>query len=388
MAYGDSRVRTLRNLLASWSALALAAGAVAVAADGQQGGGVDHSKMDHAAMDHGKMDHGAHSMDTSRDALGRRLWGQPHHEMTDAMYEELRAKIPAYQGVPKSVIDMQMVQMGQEYQWYISPAGLKNDAGVLVMTHGFREQGDKLFKEQLTPLASALPTSLSLGMGMMMSEHVQLSIDDLEAAGVEKIVVVPIVSTPYNELMRQWEYILGKRSEAEFVSVPQVKHKAKVVIAEPPGDDPLIAEILIDHTKEISTNPERELVIIVAHGASGRTKDEDNPKEMKVLENLAKLVREDGGFAEAMGFTLQDDAPPAVRDANVARLRGIVEKATKDGKSVLVVTNLIGARTIQPKLRADLKDLDYKFNAKGISQHPTFIEWIGETVRTALEKPS
>lgn len=387
MTYGDSRGKTLRNVLASWSAIALAAGAVAAAAEGQQGSGVDHSKMDHAAMDHGTMDHGEHSMDTSRDALGRRLWGQPHHTMTDAMYEELRAKVPAYKGVPKSVIDMQMVQMGQEYQWYISPAGLKNDAGVLIMTHGFREQGDKMFKEQLTPLASALPTSLSLGMGMMMSEHVQLSIDDLQAAGVEKIVVVPIVSTPYNELIRQWEYILGKRSEAEFVSVPQVKHKAKVVFAEPPGDDPLIAEILIDHAKEISTNPEREMVIIVAHGASGRMKAEDNPKELKLLENLARLVREDGGFAEAMGFTLQDDAPPAIRAANVERLRGIVEKAAKDGKSVLVVTNLIGARTIQPKLRADLKDLEYKFNPKGISQHPTFIEWIGETVREVLEKP-
>jgi hypothetical protein len=370
-----------RGLFALSSAAALAASPALLAA-GEQAGAMDHAEMDHSGMDHS-----THQMDTGRDALGRRLWGQPHHQMTEAMYEELRAKVPAYHGVPKSVIDMQMVQMGQEYQWYISPGTLKSDAGVLIMTHGFREQGDKSFKEQLTPLASALPTSLSLGMGMMMSEHVQLSIDDLEAAGVNKIVVVPIVSTPYNELMRQWEYILGMRKEAEFVTVPQARHKAKIVLAAPPGDDPLVAEILIDHALEISTDPRKEKVIIVAHGASGRMKDQDNPKELKLLENLARLVREDGGFAEASGFTLQDDAPPAIRDANVARLRGIVETAVRDGKSVLVVTNLIGARTIQPKLRADLKGLDYKFNPKGISQHPNFIEWIGEAVRAVLEKP-
>lgn len=38
-------------------------------------------------------------------------------------------------------------------------------------------------------------------------------------------------------------------------------------------------------------------------------------------------------------------------------------------------------------LRADLKGIDYVFNAKGISQHPNFVEWIGEAVREVLEKP-
>ena len=33
----------------------------------------------------------------------------------------------------------------------------------------------------------------------------------------------------------------------------------------------------------------------------------------------------------------------------------MVEAAIKDGKRVLVVTNLIGARTIQAKLREDLQ---------------------------------
>jgi hypothetical protein len=56
------------------------------------------------------------------------------------------------------------------------------------------------------------------------------------------------------------------------------------------------------------------------------------------------------------------------------------------GKEVIVVTNLIGAYTIQSKLRKDLKGLDYKFNAKGLVQHDSFVEWIGETVRMQLEK--
>jgi len=370
-------------LLAAGLGLATAAGAAEGEMDHSK---MDHSKMDHGSMDHGAMDHSGHAMNTDRDAEGRRLWGQ-QHAMTPAMYDELRAKVPIYRNASKATIDMSMVNMGQEYQWYISPATLRNDAGVLVMTHGFREQGDRDFKSRLGNMSAALPTSLALGMGMMMSDHVQLSIDDLEAAGVSRIVVVPIVSTAHNELMRQWEYILGLREKAEFVTVPQVNHEARLILAEPPGDNPLIAEIILDNALELSEAPKKEFVLIVAHGASGPERDRDNREEMKILGNLARYIREDGGFAGAEGFTLQDDAPPEIRDANVARLRAKVEDLNRRGMTPIVVSNLLGTRTIQPKIREDLKGLEYRFNTKGISQHPTFIKWIEETVRYALEKP-
>jgi len=368
-------------LAAGVAAFMLAAGTAGAAGDGE-----DHSQHGAASADGGHGDHAGHQMDTGRDELGRRLWGQTH-AMSPEMYDELRAKIPLYKGASKATIDMTMVQMGPEYQWYISPETLKNDAGVLIMSHGFREQGDKMFRQSLSDIANALPTSLSLGMGMMMSDHVQLSINDLEAAGVDKIVVVPVVSNRYNELMRQWEYILGQRDKAEFVTVPQVKSKAKIYLAKPPEDDPLIAEIIHDHAIEISKNPAKDFVIIVAHGASGKDAARDNPKELEILETLARYVKEDGGFADVKAALLQDDAPAAVREANVQRLRAMAQGAVDRGQSVLIVTNLIGARTLQPKLRADLKGIDYAFNAKGIAQHPNFVEWIGEAVREVLEKP-
>lgn len=348
-------------------------------------GAADDHKNHGAADEHaGHGDHASHEMSTDRDAEGRRLFGH-EHVMPDSMYEELRKNIPLYANASKAEIDLSMVQMGGDYQWYISPSSLKNDAGVLILSHGFREQGDKMFRRELQPMADALPTSLSLGMAMMMSDHVQLSIDDLEAAGAERIVVVPATSTRYNELMRQWEYVLGQRNDPQFATVGQVKSKAKLLVASPPEDNPLIADILLDHANELSTDPKKEFVVVVAHGASGSDAAQDNVKEMKILQNLAKYVREDGGFAGSDAFILQDDAPPEIRKANVDRMRAAVERETKAGRTVLVVTNLIGARTIQPKLRSDLKDLDYKFNVKGIAQHPNFITWIQQSVADELE---
>jgi hypothetical protein len=64
----------------------------------------------------------------------------------------------------------------------------------------------------------------------------------------------------------------------------------------------------------------------------------------------------------------------------------MVEGAQADGKQVLVVTNLIGTRTIQAKLREDLKGLDFKFNKNGIAGHSNFMKWMGEAVREQLER--
>ena len=50
----------------------------------------------------------------------------------------------------------------------------------------------------------------------------------------------------------------------------------------------------------------------------------------------------------------------------------------------VVVTNLIGTRTIQSKLRKDLQGLEYKFNKKGLVAHSNFMKWMGETIREQL----
>jgi sirohydrochlorin ferrochelatase len=349
------------------------------AAEGEDHSKMDHSQMDHSQMDHSQMDHAQHMQ---RDAQGRIGYGMKH-EMSPELMKELREKIPSWRDYTDAQIALSMDNMGPEYTWYVSPPDVKGSQGVLILTHGFREAGDRAFKEQVEPLGRIFPTAMGIGMAMMMSSHIQRALDDLQAAGAKEVVVLPITASASNELYRQWLYIFGKQDEAEFASVPRVKTDMTVKIAEPPGDNPLIAEILVDRALEISTDPKNEIVIVTGHGPSG---DEDNAQEMKALASLAEVVREEGGFAAVYAQTLQDDAPLEVRDANVKRLRGLVEAAAKDGKRVLVVTNLIAPRSIQAKLRQDLEGLDYEFNAKGIVQHDNFMRWMTETVREAFER--
>ena len=344
----------------------------------------EHSAADHEEhMQEPEHEHdAAHQHSVERDAEGRRLHDMKH-EITDEIADELRAKVPSFEDYSNADIGMSMAMMGPNYEWYISDASLTGDRGLLILAHGFRDRGDRDFKEQVEPMADVFPTAFAFGMAMMMSDHIQLALDDLEAAGAQQIIVIPAVSTPHNSLMRQWEYIFGLRDEADYVTVPRVQTDAEVLIVAPPGDDPLVAETLLDYALEISSDQDNEVVIIVAHGPSFA---DDNAEELRMLANLAEFMMEDSDFVNVVGMTLQDDAPQDIRNANVERIRAAVVDATAEGREVLVVTNLMGTRTIQSQLRRDLAGLDYRFNAKGLTQHDNFIKWMGVTLRAEMDR--
>jgi hypothetical protein len=365
--------RLLCRLLISAAVVFIAVGASPVNAEAHD---------EHA--DHDMSGHDMSSHSTERDEQGRRLHDMKHTVSQETL-EQLQTNVRGWDNITAEEVALSMVQMGPNYEWYISSEGVSGSTGVLILLHGFRERGDKLFKQRLQPYADIFPMVISPGMSMVMSQHIQLGLDDLAAAGVEKVVVVPIVSTEHNTMIRQWQYIFGLQDEFAYADVPQVETDAQIVFAAPPGDDPFVAEILLDYALELSVDPANEVVIIASHGPSAEA---DNQLQLALMDNLARIVKEDGGFSAVRSATLQDDAPPEVRSANVEKLRGMVTDAQADGKEVLIVTNLIGAYTIQSKLRKDLKGLDYKFNAKGLVQHDSFVEWIGEVVRVELEQPS
>jgi len=145
-------------------------------------------------------------------------------------------------------------------------------------------------------------------------------------------------------------------------------------------DHELVGEILLQYAAEISTEPHREEVIIVAHGPVAA---DDNQTQLAMLGRLADYIVDRTGYAAVSAFTLQDDAALEVRAANVRALRDKVRAANEAGREVLVITNLLGTRTVQGGLRRDLKGLNYKFNSKGLIQHPNFIRWIEWSVAAA-----
>jgi sirohydrochlorin ferrochelatase len=303
------------------------------------------------------------------------------HDMDAESLRILRERVPSYATMTDAEINQNMGMMPPDWTWYGSPDGVKDDVGVLVVAHGSGTVGDKVIQEGVMPVAEAHPTAISYGMAMMGSGHIQNALDQLTAAGAKTIVVVPAVVTQHSSVYRQWAYIFGRHDDAAYLNVPRVKTDAKVILAPAMDEHPLVTDILFDHTKEISTDPANEVVIILGHGP---TFAHENEIELQHIATHAKRIKDRGGFADAKGLTLQDDAPEAIRAANVATLRKWVEDADKAGRTPLIVGYLISTRGIQDKIKEDLAGLTYKFQTKGMSAHGNFTAWIRASVAEQL----
>ncbi|MDX2144049.1 MAG: hypothetical protein SFV19_11885 [Rhodospirillaceae bacterium] len=299
------------------------------------------------------------------------------HEMDAASIATLRGKVPSYVDMTDAEINESMGRMPPDWAWYGSAETVKDDIGVLVVAHGSGTMGDKVLQEGVLPLGEKHPTAIGFGMAMMSSHHIQEALDKLTNAGAKTVVVVPAVVTEQSSVYRQWAYLLGRRDDSAYLDVPRVKTSAKLVVAPAMDEHPMVTDILFDHTKAISTNPAQEVVILLGHGP---TFDHENEIELKHIATHAARIKDRGNFFDAKGLTLQDDAPEATRNANVAKLRAWVEDANKAGKTPLVVGYLISTRGIQDKIAEDLKGLTYKFQTKGLSAHPNFTGWIRASV--------
>jgi len=302
---------------------------------------------------------------------------QHQHHITPDQYAELREKVPLYREFSDAQIDDSMTRMGPNFRQYLSAENVSGKIGVLALGHGFRDDGNKKFADAYAPIAERYPTAIALGMAMMTSAHIQTAVDELTAAGAEKIVVMPVTTLRDGGLTGQWNYIFDAEENAPWMSVPRVKTTAQVIITETPSTDPEISAILLSNAQSLSQNPSKEVIALVSHGPDNEPK---NKLELAILSDHARYIQTQGRFADAQGFTLQDDAPTAVRAANIEHLRTWVQAASQKGQKVIILTTLLFEGSVHEKIRRDLDGLDYVLIRDGVLDNPLFGEWIAAEI--------
>ena len=298
---------------------------------------------------------------------------------SEVMFNELRHNLPGLKNLNNKQIMGMMKLMGPNYYWTFDKKYPDQKTGALILAHGFGEEGDLEFHNSMTDISSKHITTLSLGMSMMTSKHIECALFELRQSGAEKIYIVPIITTSHNTLAQQWEYILGLRNDHAYAKVKSFKSD-DVIFLKPINDHQIAKQIVLDYTMEISVNPKNEAVVIIGHGP---VREIDNQHELEIMENLAVYIRENGKFSVVKPFTLQDDAPKEIRDKNVNQIKQFMENATLDGKKVLMVSNLMSGKGIQKKIYKDFSGLDYEFNPKGFLTHPLFKEWILQSIESS-----
>lgn len=259
------------------------------------------------------------------------------------------------------------------------------DFGLLFLTAG----GSRELRASLTALGTdhhveqaPLPDTKAL----------QNAVTKLESKKVKKIVAVPLFISNHATAMDQLRYLLGIRREPsrEYLAGPhahvgnklikRVKSKLPLVLAPALDDHPIASEILVGLVKDISREPAKECLLVLASAGPG---DTANSQWTASLQSVAGAARRRGGFRAVRTFILQPDLRPAERDKNRRELRRLIGELKREGKVIAVSWSESDAAAT-----SDLFEGQFiKLSANHLAAHPKIADWAREAAAKASLLP-
>jgi sirohydrochlorin ferrochelatase len=289
--------------------------------------------------------------------------------------------------------------------WSVSAHQPASKAGILLLAHGGAAQWNERVNAVAASADESQPTEVAFGMASRAS--IQGAVDKLAARGVTEIVAVPLFVSSHSSVITSTEYLLGLRPDAPkdlaiFAKMNHgshgghaaVDHSAHVASAVDPASPvttplkirmtpalnrhPLVGAIVADRAKSISTNPEKEAVILVAHGP---VPDEDNRRWLEDMAVLAEQTKASAPYATVDYLTVRDDAGPAMREAATRELREKVQAQHAQGRRVLIVPHLMSFGGIEQGVRKRLEGLEYTMTEQALMPDDRILQWVLASAR-------
>ncbi len=196
----------------------------------------------------------------------------------------------------------------------LAPAALASPLdgtfGVLIMAHGGDEAWNETVAALVAPLRDEMPVEIAFGMAER--GPLQSAVRRLEAAGVGRIAVVRLFIWG-DSFLPQTEYLFGLTDEVPRFFMghqgpeppARIEHRAQVVLSRVGlVDSPQIGRILRDRVAALSQTPERESVLILAHGLGGEA---DNAALLAAMDERAREIRDAALYRRVHVDTLRED---------------------------------------------------------------------------------
>lgn len=278
-----------------------------------------------------------------------------------------------------------------------------NRAGVLVMAHGGNPEWDAGVLETLQPLKQKYPLEVAFGMADAYS--LQEAVSKLEHQGVTDIAVVRlfISGESWYDRTRQ---ILGLEAGAPARDVPADSHAGHAehgthgtstdaaqsahtmhrmefwqlqthanfsMSTEGLADAKGMSEVLLSRALELSKDPAREDVLILAHGPED---DGENERWLSAITERTDLLQRDGGFNQIKVATLREDWPEK-RELAQQQARDFIIASRAAGRTPIVIPYRVHG--FGPYAQA-LDGLDYVSDGKGLIPHPAVTRWIEDQI--------
>jgi len=273
--------------------------------------------------------------------------------------------------------------------------------GVLLLAHGGKAEWNERVLDVAKRVDDSRPTEVAFGMASRAS--IQAAIDKLTSRGVTEIVAVPLFVSSYSSVITSTEFLLGLRKDAPkdlaiFAKMNHGSHGASAAmdhsahaghaVVDPASPvtttlpirmtaafnrHPLVGTIAADRARSISAAPDKEAVILVAHGP---VPDDDNRRWLDDMAVLAESVKASAPYASVDYLTVRDDAGPAMREAATKELRDRVSAQIVQGRKVLIVPHLMSFGGIEQGVIKRLEGLDYTMTKQALMPDGRIVQWV------------
>ena len=272
----------------------------------------------------------------------------------------------------------------------VSPPPPQSDArlGVLVMAHGGSKQWNSEVLAAIEPLKRE--HDIEVAFGMADAASMQESVQRLESRGARRIGVVRLFVSGESFLERT-EQILGLAPGAPQRSAAHAGHEGHAeghsmefwridtqssfaLSQQGLVEAPEMANVLADRARTLSRDPQREDVLILAHGPGD---DAENKRWLAHLEARAEAVRRTLPFRTVRVETLREDWPEK-RAAAEERIRSYVEHASQTGCAIVIPFRVQGFGPYADVLQG----LDYVSDGRGLVPDAGVTEWIEHQIAT------
>ncbi len=222
------------------------------------------------------------------------------------------------------------------------------------------------------------------------------AVNELQKAGVDRIVAVPFMVSTHGSHVRQVEFYAGVRKELppeleSMMAMMGHNHSSHVTLTVPVSvttaldDAPELGEALAARWNILPASDKRRPLMLIAHGPQDST--DAVLWERNISAVVSELARQIAPHPVSVGL-LRDDADPEVRAASVASFRAEIERVsgvTRD--SVLVLPVLISTGSINhAKIPADIAGLPVRYSPVGLTPSSSLARWVERIAESALQR--
>ncbi len=218
-------------------------------------------------------------------------------------------------------------------------------------------------------------------------------ITELENAGCDRIIAVPLFIAPSSHTHFDVPAVLGIYTSAEIKSIIAdeggriANPKVPITLTHTLDESDLLQRFALDEVRTLSENPGHEAIIIIMHGCD----DHDNLVTRKALRvasfccGRTGIDYADWGFA-AVGQTYFEECIPAIINASNEKEKVIVvglyvsSSAADIHNRAMSMTNDMFTKTI----KETLKDKNIVFSTSNLVNYTPTLQWVIDTAENAL----